>query len=565
MAERGRGKTTGPPTTTARGGPRPATPLTSTFGFEPTIPSQTQRNYPDPPPVNTDDTHKGNGEDEEDEDEEDDEPPPPEPSGSTKEKEVPPGATKIREGVYEIGLNRYIDSTIPALVRDEARELRQNYLQARITTEGLTKRDQKLLLLDTTEAIQEQLAIMQSCVGELTAFTALEQAYEDLQKQREYQVDLYRTSQRPSRANSQVRTPASSRAPSPPYLRVGSPTVLSTFQPGRGGGGSPSGTKNLTTQSNPKNIARFQLGTWSEPLQRFNISLHAGDGPTNSPKVAKPEKYDGLKKGSEAERFIDQTENYFHFKAHEFRSDTDCVAWTMQYLTGNAYNWFAPYWKKRNNILSRPEEITRWAAFRKSFFITFGEYHQKEKAEEKIKQLKQRADASRYTSDFNNLRLMINWNLEALKSHYIQGLKPDVIKFASTQPWPDSLEGIQEQAIRIDDVLFQAKNREREVQAPPRIPRPNPVNRPFQARPTNPFTPRTTAAQKAPPRGKLTTAEREERKKLGLCNYCGKPGHFAQQCPNAPKRLEARAAEITSNDDESTIEPFETPGNSQSQ
>lgn len=559
--ERGR-KSAGPPTTTPRGGPHPATPLSTTFaiaemsGDQP-APSLTERNYQEP--TSGEPRLQDNHPDTTLTDEEDDkheETPQPGPSSSNKGKEGPPGTTKIRDGVYEIGLNRYIDSTIPALVQDKAREQRQSYLQARITTEGLTKRDRKILRLDTMEAIQEQLAIMQTLVGEETAFEALEKTYSGIQKARGYEVDLYRTSQRPSRANSQVRTPASSRPTSPTYVRVGSPMVLATYQPNppRKGGGGPTGPTGTTLQvktPNPANLAQFQLGIWSDNNRRFNISLHPGSGPTNSPKVAKPEKYNGIKKGSKAKRFIDQTENYFHFKAHKFRSDADCIAWTMQYLTGNAYNWFAPYWKKRNDILSHPGEITRWAAFRKTFFITFGEYHQKEKAEEKIKQLKQRGNAARYTADFNNLRSMIRWNLEALKSHYIQGLKPDVLKFASTQPWPDSLEGIQEQAIRIDDVLFQAKNRERDGPPPntyrtPRTTTAPTGNRPFQPKPTSSFTPRPTNTQKLPPRGRLSEAEQAERKKLGLCNY-------------------SRAAELAHTDNESTIEPFETPGNSQSQ
>lgn len=357
MTDRERGKGKGPPTTQSRGGARPATPLTTTFaitgmsGNQP-APSQTQRNYEgnEGPPSQPPDTGHMDEEDDEPEDN-------PQPGSSTtgKEKEGPPGTTKIRDGVYEIGLTWFIDSTIPSLVRDEARDHRQSYLQARITTEGLTKRDRKILRLDTLESLREQLAIMQSVVGEITALNALEEAYNEIQRNRGYEVDLYQVSQRPSRANSQAPTPHSSRAPSPTYVRVGSPTVLANYQPnqfGGGGGNGPSGTTGQTQQPNPANLVRFQLGVWSDALQRFNISLHPGTGPTSSPKVAKPEKYDGIKKGSEAERFIDQTENYFHFKAHEFHSDADCVAWTMQYLTGNAYNWFAPYWKKRNNILA---------------------------------------------------------------------------------------------------------------------------------------------------------------------------------------------------------------------
>lgn len=241
MAER---KKSGPPTTGPRGGPRPATPSVAIFGFgdgpdKPPAQSSTQRNYPSEEPEEgaPDNTH--------DDDEHEDEPeipPAPGPSNTGKEKEGPPGSTKIRNGIYEIGLNRYIDSSIPALVRDEACDLRQSYLQSRLTSEGLTKRDRKILKLDTMESFREQLAIMQALVGEETAFEAFEDTYSEIQQTRGFTVDIYRTSQRPSHANSLAHTPLSSRPGSPSYVHVGSPTILATFQPKiptTGGGGPP--------------------------------------------------------------------------------------------------------------------------------------------------------------------------------------------------------------------------------------------------------------------------------------------------------------------------------------
>lgn len=196
MTDRERGRK-GPPTTTAQGGPRPATPLTTTFAIakmsgEPPAPSNTQRNYQPPTfekvPPEPDQEHT-------DDEEDDEEAPQPGPSTREKQREGPPGTTKIRDGVYEIGLNRYIDSSIPALVRDEAREQRLSYLQARITAEGLTKRDRKILRLDTMEALQEQTAIMRTVVGEETAYQALEHAFNEVQRGQGFQVDIYQTSQ----------------------------------------------------------------------------------------------------------------------------------------------------------------------------------------------------------------------------------------------------------------------------------------------------------------------------------------------------------------------------------
>lgn len=108
MTDRERAKPKGPPTTTARGGPRPATPSTTRFaitemsGNQP-APSQTQRNYPEDKEHPSEQPFTGQT------DEEDDEPkdhPEPGPSTTGKEREGPPGTTKTREGVYGLGLNR---------------------------------------------------------------------------------------------------------------------------------------------------------------------------------------------------------------------------------------------------------------------------------------------------------------------------------------------------------------------------------------------------------------------------------------------------------------------------
>ena len=48
-------------------------------------------------------------------------------------------------------------------------------------------------------------------------------------------------------------------------------------------------------------------------------------------------------------------------------------------------------------------------------------------------------------------------------------------------------------------------------------------------------------------RGPLPKDEKERRRKLGLCNYCGEKGHLVKTCPNRPQQL-SRSVETIEED-----------------
>ena len=51
-------------------------------------------------------------------------------------------------------------------------------------------------------------------------------------------------------------------------------------------------------------------------------------------------------------------------------------------------------------------------------------------------------------------------------------------------------------------------------------------------------------------RGKISAIERTRRFREGACIYYGKQGHFAQDCPEAPKNLAGNEATLTEADEE---------------
>ncbi|KAG9008147.1 hypothetical protein FRB90_009046, partial [Tulasnella sp. 427] len=348
-------------------------------------------------------------------------------------------------------------------------------------------------------------------------------------------------------------TPFPNPPPGPPP-GAGGPPGGGVPRGGPPGGRPPGGGPGRPAVAGAGRRAAFRRGFWDITQGAWTASLTPGAGPNGSPKIATPEKYDGVSKGAKAEEFIAKCESYFRFKAHLFNDDADLIAWAVLLLSDRAWSWVQPILTNGNDIRAQ-----NWAAFVYAFDLNFGEHDTEGRSKQKIHELKQTRSAADYTSEFNNLAVRIQWNDQALIDQYKRGLKTEIMKAGAIVPWPNTLPEVQERAVYMDDELFKARWLEgRAPNAPPQTRRPFATRLPANRTQTQTQATTTTNRQWQPRnKNPITDAQKKERRKKGLCLYCGKGGHFARNCPNKTNISTTQIQEESPPEDETNLDPFE--------
>ncbi|KAG8977967.1 hypothetical protein FRB93_011483 [Tulasnella sp. JGI-2019a] len=277
--------------------------------------------------------------------------------------------------------------------------------------------------------------------------------------------------------------------------------------------------------------------------------------PEKGPKVANPERYDGKKRGEKAYEFTAQCDLFLALSAQAFASDNAAIVWAIGYLSDDAFKWATPIMQ---HVGTPQATIDTWTKFKAAFVAAFGDPDRVGKAERAIRTLTQTASAAQYTSEFNRHASMLTWNDDALRFQYRQGLKTEIKIQKAAIGWGATLEAVQQEAITVDNLLFEAHQEERRQNPrPPQPPRFNfqqaPRNnqgqfQPHQYQPAPPQQPQQQQQQQQqqyqppPPRDpdamvidgqgrrRLSEAEKKRRREGGLCMRCGDAGHFAMNC-----------------------------------
>jgi len=311
---------------------------------------------------------------------------------------------------------------------------------------------------------------------------------------------------------------------------------------------------------NERHIARQD--TELAALRLENSTLKRGE-----PKVADPAPFKGDRK--ELPTFLSMCDLNFAGNPSRFRTEQDKIIYAGSRLEGPAFAWLQPKLTKlRNGEQPIPTELTSFKAFAKALNTLYGDPDREATAEREIYGLRQTGSVADYASKFEAKSQYLTWNDSGLRAQFYRNLKDEVKDEIARGDKPDSFADLRTLAIRLDNRLYERRLDRTNPStskapftktAPPTGPQPMP-NRTYTPAPnvaaaptTQPgqptgglrvpsHTPDGTYPMELGSRGwQLTETEKQRRRELELCGYCGEGGHYRQHCPaRPPPRTERR-------------------------
>jgi len=261
-----------------------------------------------------------------------------------------------------------------------------------------------------------------------------------------------------------------------------------------------------------------------------------------------------------------------HFKVTQegakLATPADQVAYAGLFLTGRALEWFEPYLTEvqENGATTTNQEVrfmfASWAGFAERLTQMFGDPEATTTAERGLRNLVQRTSAIEYTTQFQTLATQVEWNDRALMAQYKDGLKAKVQDAIILMEDADTLRDLIDQAIRIDNRIYQREltkrgqdripqsyktqgaQRQKQSQKPWYGAEPMDLSGTKETRRWNkkPWKPRGQGSsdhrtkEQRPNQGSQQqktfrrTPQQEEWFKNGACMNCGKKGHYARDC-----------------------------------
>ena len=305
------------------------------------------------------------------------------------------------------------------------------------------------------------------------------------------------------------------------------------------------------------------------------------------PKIPDPPMFTGERK--DLLPFLTKCQIKFDGQPSRFPDEKSKILYTGSRLEGPAFSWFQPLIAPipEGSTKPPPPELASFRVFSDALTVIYGDPNLEATAERELRRLHQTGSAAEYAARFESKKQYLKWNDEAFRDQFYLNLKDDVKDEIAPVGKPKTYLDLKNLAIRLDARLY--KRRLERSGSTTRPPPTKPVSRPFAWSPpvANPApapasAPLPVSATKpsASPSGglrvpsqtadgtvpmeldasgtwRLTATEKERRRILQLCPYCGEKGHSISNCPVAPPGGPPRRRPLPPNFNRQAVMTFE--------
>lgn len=259
-----------------------------------------------------------------------------------------------------------------------------------------------------------------------------------------------------------------------------------------------------------------------ERLLTLENATQAQPSGFKEPKLSNPILFSGQRKY--ARTFILQVKNCIQAQPSRFNSEANKVSFAVSFLRDVAFDWVSPYLETQDSMLND------FQLFEKSFLLAFGDIDRKKHAEDAIFTLRQgNRPVAVLLAEFQKFAFEAGYSGQSLFQLFYRTLNDDVKDEISKYPRPESINDFYALASAIDNRLFERKRERRiGVKNAPTVysdaPTPTTKQAPSDA----------MQVDNLQRRGPLSNEEKDRRKRLGLCLYCGSKDHLLANCNVKP-------------------------------
>ncbi|KAG1935783.1 retrotransposable element [Pimephales promelas] len=241
------------------------------------------------------------------------------------------------------------------------------------------------------------------------------------------------------------------------------------------------------------------------------------DPSQSEPRLPTPEPYAGEENFCRA--FLTRCTMHFSLQPRTFREEATKVAFVLTLLTGRAGLWGAAVWENQDDCCSSFQKLSD------EMRRVFDRAASGREAARVLTELRQgERSVSDFSIEFRTLAAESKWNEEAQWDMFLHGLADRIQKEIYALDLPTKLNDLIALALRVDARLSRVKNRDQHDRFSGGIEGQRSGGEGAVSL-THDHEPMQVG------RARLSREEKERRRSLGLCLYCGGAGHLAFNCP----------------------------------